>query len=164
MYCPRCSKEFVPGTSYCRTCGLSLGGVAEIVTGDAENEPEIKSGPNGKLTRAGIGTFILGSVIGLSIPIFKNLELFTAVGVARYTFLALIMLGILLLGAGFLFPQKRYIRKKGIALSGTEDNGGLATGPLTSLPSAERSVDDLLIPQNSREPDSVTENTTRHLR
>jgi hypothetical protein len=164
MYCPRCSKEFAQGTSYCRTCGLSLDGVVEIVTGDAENEPEIKKGPNGKLMRAGMGSAVLGMVIGLSIPIFKNLELFTAVATARYIFLALIMLGILLLGTGVVFPQKRYIRKKGKALSGTDDNEGLATGRLISLPSAERSVDDFLTPQSSREPDSVTENTTRQLR
>ncbi|HYJ92897.1 MAG TPA: hypothetical protein VEV84_16415 [Pyrinomonadaceae bacterium] len=164
MYCPRCSKEFAKGTSYCRTCGLSLDGVVEIVTGDAENEPEIRSGPNGKLMRAGIGSFILGSVIGLSTPVFKNLELFGAAGIASYIFLGSIMLGIILLGIGFVFPQKRYIRKKGEALSGTEDYEGLATGRLTSLPSADRNVDDILFPTKSREPDSVTEDTTRQLR
>ena len=164
MYCPRCSKEFAPGTSYCRTCGLSLGGVVEIVTGDAENEPEIKKGPNEKLTRPGIGSFIIGSVIGLSIPIFKNLELFTAVAIARYTFLLLIMLGILLIGAGALFPTRRYIRKKGNKeLSEDGDNDSIATRRLGQLPSAERNIDDLMMPTNSREPDSVTEHTTRQL-
>ncbi len=113
MYCPRCSKEFAPGTSYCRTCGLSLGAVVEIVTGDAENEPEIKKGPNEKLTRAAIGSFVIGSVIGLCTPIFKNLELFNAAAITSYVFLLLIMLAILLVGAGVVFPQKRYIRKKG---------------------------------------------------
>ena len=164
MYCPRCSKEFAPGTSYCRTCGLSLGGVIEIVTGDAANEPEIKKGPNKKLTRPGIGSFVIGTVIGLSIPIFKNLELFTAAAIARYIFLIFIMLGILLIGAGVLFPQKRYIRKKGKkALSEDGNKDSLATGRLGQLPSAEREIDDLMMPKNSREPDSITEHTTRQL-
>lgn len=164
MYCPRCSKEFAPGTSYCRTCGLSLGGVIEIVTGDAANEPEIKKGPNEKLTRPGIGSFVIGTVIGLSIPIFKNLELLTAAAIARYIFLIFIMLGILLIGAGVLFPQKRYIRKKGKkALSEDGNKDSLATGRLGQLPSAEREIDDLMMPKNSREPDSITEHTTRQL-
>ena len=60
MYCPRCAKEFESGTSYCRTCGLSLDGVAAIVKGEAETEPEMRTAPNGKLMRIGIGTFILG--------------------------------------------------------------------------------------------------------
>src|SRR5690242_3148765 len=99
MYCPRCSKEFEAGTSYCRICGLSLESVAQIVKGEAETEPEMRKGPNGNLTRAGIGSFILGGVIGLSIPIFKNLELFTAAAVARYVFLVFVMLAMLMLGA-----------------------------------------------------------------
>jgi hypothetical protein len=164
MYCPRCSKEFVSGTSYCRTCGLSLGGVVEIVTGDAENEPEIKKGPNESLTRPGMGSFIIGSVVGLSIPLFKNLELFTAAEIARYIFLLLIMLGILLIGAGALFPQKRYIRKKrNKEFFEKGDKDSIATGRLGQLPPAERSIDDLMMPKNSREPDSVTEHTTRQL-
>jgi hypothetical protein len=164
MYCPRCSKEFAAGTSYCRTCGLSLGGVFEIVTGDAENEPEIKKGPNEKLTRAGIGLFIIGAVVGLSIPILKNLELFTAAGITRYIFLLLVMLAILLIGAGVLFPQKRYIRKNGNKeFSEKGDKDHLATGRLGQLPPAERNIDDLMMPKNAREPDSVTEHTTRQL-
>ena len=164
MYCPRCSKEFAPGTSYCRTCGLSLGAVVEIVTGDAENEPEIKKGPNEKLVRAGIGIFIIGAVTGLSIPIFKNLELFNAAAITRYIFLLLIMLAILLLGAANVFPQKRYIRKKGKkTLSEDGDKDSIATGRLGQLPSAERNIDDLMLPKNSRQPDSVTEHTTRRL-
>lgn len=164
MYCPRCSKEFASGTSYCRTCGLSLGAVVEIVTGDAENEPEIKKGPNEKLTRPGIGIFIIGAVVGLCIPIFKNLEFFTAAAITRYIFLLLVMLAILLIGAGALFPQKRYIRKKGNkALSEEGDNDSIATGRLGQLPSAERNIGDLMLPKNSRQPDSVTEHTTRRL-
>ena len=164
MYCPRCAKEFDHGTSYCRTCGLSLGSVVEIVTGDAENEPEIKKGPNEKLTRPGIGSFIVGSVIGLSIPIFKNLELFTAAAIARYVFLLLIMLGILLIGAGVLFPQKRYVKRKGRVVSGKDrQTEALATANLSQLPSADRNIDNIEFPVNKREPDSVTEHTTRHL-
>lgn len=164
MYCPRCSKEFAPATSYCRTCGLSLGGVIEIVTGDAANEPEIKKGPNEKLTRPGIGSFVIGTVIGLSIPIFKNLELLTAAAIARYIFLIFIMLGILLIGAGALFPQKRYVKRKGRVVSGKDRQPeALATANLDQLPSADRNIDGIEFPAKQREPDSVTEHTTRQL-
>ena len=165
MYCPRCSKEFAPGTSYCRTCGLSLEGVVAIVKGEAETEPEIRNGPNGNLMRAGIGSFILGTVIGLSIPIFKNLELFAAAAIARYIFLVFVMVGMLLLGAGIVFPQKRYVKKKKkVSLPEAEEKLTLATGRLEQLPPSDRSVDDFIMPTNSREPDSVTEHTTRQLR
>lgn len=163
MYCPRCSKEFTPGPSYCRTCGLSLDGVVEIVTGEAENEPEIKKGPNQKLIRAGMGSIIPGMVIGLSIPIFKNLELFTAAATARYIFLGLIMLGILLLGAGVLFPSRRYVKKKAPRSSREPETPMIETARLEALRAGDLSVNDFQIPSNSREPDSVTENTTRLL-
>ena len=163
MYCPRCSKEFSPETSYCRTCGLSLEGVVQIVQGEAETEPEIRSGPNGTLTRAGIGSFIVGGVIGLSIPIFKNLELFTAASVARYVFLVIVMLSMLMLGAGVVFPQKRYVKKKKKADStATDKDPSIVTGRL-ELPSTDRNVDDFIM-SDTRKPDSVTEHTTRRLR
>ena len=164
MYCPRCSKEFESGTSYCRTCGLSLDGVVGIVKGEAETEPEIRTGPNGSLVRAGIGSFILGGVIGLSIPIFKNLELFTAAAVARYVFLVFVMLAMLMLGAGIVFPQKRYVKKKEKADStATDKDPGFVTGRLEQLPSSDRNVDDFIM-SDTREPGSVTEHTTRQLR
>ena len=164
MYCPRCSKEFESGTSYCRTCGLSLDGVVGIVKGEAETEPEIRTGPNGSLVRAGIGSFILGAVIGLSVPLFKNLEFFAAAAIARYVFLVFIMVALLLLGAGNVFPQKRYVKKKKAVLQETDEKPAVPTGRLEQLPPSERSVDDFLMPANSREPDSVTEHTTRQLR
>lgn len=164
MYCPRCSRESSLGTGYCRTCGLSLEGVAEIVKGEAESEPEIRTGPNSRLMRAAIGSFILGSVVGLAIPLFKNLELFAAAAIARYVFLIIIMLALLLLGVGTVFPQKRYIKKKRSEPgSETDENRIPAAGRLDLLPSSDRSVDEILMPDGSREPDSVTEHTTRRL-
>src|SRR3954468_13993790 len=63
MYCPRCANKFESGTSYCRTCGLSLDQVSAIVSGEKESQPLVKSGPNRDLMRYGIGTFILGLVV-----------------------------------------------------------------------------------------------------
>jgi hypothetical protein len=83
MYCPRCAKEFESGTSYCRTCGLSLDGVAAIVKGEAETEPEMRTAPNGKLMRIGTGTFILGLVAALGNAIVKNLGLLPEVSRKR---------------------------------------------------------------------------------
>ena len=65
LYCPRCGKPFSGDTSFCRTCGLSLDGVREIVSGEAASAPEMISRPNFKLMRLGIVTFIFGLVIGL---------------------------------------------------------------------------------------------------
>ena len=163
MYCPRCAKEFESGTSYCRTCGLSLDSVAAIVKGEAETEPEVRTGPNGKLMRFGIGTFIFGLAIGLGSGVLKNLGLFTEAAIARSVFLLLVMVGMLLLGAGVVFPQKRYVKKKR-TIPEREQEKGLATDRLEQLPSADRSVDDLVSVVRSREPDSVTEPTTRQLR
>jgi hypothetical protein len=137
----------------------------QIVKGEAESEPEIRSGPNSNLTRAAIGSFILGGVIGLSIPIFKNLELLTAAGIARYVFLILVMISMILLGIGVVFPQKRYVKtKKRMVLPEGDEKPAIPTGRLGQLPSSDRNVDDFVMPPDSREPDSVTEHTTRPLR
>ena len=163
MYCPRCAKEFESGTSYCRTCGLSLDGVAAIVKGEAETEPEMRTAPNGKLMRIGIGTFILGLVVALGNAIVKDLGLLPE-AFGKSVFLLLVMIGMLLLGAGIVFPQKRYVKKKSGTVAGSEQEKGLPTGRFEQIPSAERSVDDLISVVRSREPDSVTEPTTRQLR
>src|SRR3982750_1528146 len=103
MYCPRCAKEFDPGTAFCRTCGLSLDGVAAIVTGEAETEPEFRTGPNREIQRYGIASFILGTVIALGNAMVRDLGLWPY-DIGKYVFMTLIMLGLLLIGAGVVFP------------------------------------------------------------
>ena len=161
MYCPRCSKEFDAGTAYCRTCGLSLDGVSAIVTGEAETEPEFKTGPNRELSRAGVALFILGTVVALGNAMVRDLGLWPY-DIGKYIFMLLIMAGLLLIGAGTVFPKKRYVKnKRGTA---AEREKGLRTGRLVELPSADRSVDDIAASFRTREPDSVTDSTTRQLR
>jgi len=164
MYCPRCSKEFQPEISYCRICGLSLEGVAEIVKGEAESEPDIRSEPNRKLHRIGIGVAVFGLFVGLGIALFVSLGLEAAAAVAKVLFILLLMTGMLITGAAFVFPQKRYVKKRQKVNANAEDGERLATGHLEQLPSADGGLDDFIFPADSREPDSITEHTTRQLR
>ena len=162
MYCPRCAKEFEAGTAYCRTCGLSLDQVAAIVTGEQATEPEIKTSPNRNLVRYGIGFFILGTVIALANAMIKGLGLFPE-AIGKYIFMSFVILGMLLIGIGVVFPQKRYVKRKGRSVGEGGQQNVLATAHLDGLPSADRNIDDIAAINNTREPDSVTEHTTRQL-
>jgi len=164
MYCPRCSKEFEAGTSYCRTCGLSLDGVATIVKGEAGSEPEYRTGPNGTLVRSGIGIFVLGTVVALGNAMAREFVGPWPYDLGKYVFMVLIMIGLLLIGAGTVFPKKRYVKKKSGSGPESKRDKELTTGRFEQLPAAERSVDDIVSRVRSREPGSVTEPTTRHLR
>jgi hypothetical protein len=73
------------------------------------------------------------------------------------------MIGIVLVGTGLLFPKKKYINQKSNSSREDDEQTSLPTANLHDLPSADRSTDDIVFPDNTREPDSVTENTTRHL-
>jgi hypothetical protein len=166
MYCPRCAKEFDLGTAYCRTCGLSLDGVSAIVSGEKESEPFVKSVPNPDLVRLGIGTFILGTVVGLGHGALKDFHLYPE-SVGKFIILTILMIGIILLGAGVMFPKKKYINQTKPRSGESDNQSALPTSDLELLPSAERSIDEIVFPSTtttSREPDSVTENTTRQLR
>jgi hypothetical protein len=162
MYCPRCTKEFEPGTAYCRRCGLALDQVAAIVSGEQDTEPDIKISPNRNLMRYGMGCFILGLVIALGNAILKDFGLFPE-AIGKYIFLSLVMVGIGLIGAGIVFPQKRYVKRKNRAARDIAFQDVLNTANMDRLPSADRSIDDIASLANNREPDSVTEHTTRQL-
>jgi len=163
MYCPRCANKFETGTAFCRTCGLSLDGVSAIVSGEKESQPIIKSVPNRDLIRYGIGTVILATVVGLSHGALKDFHLYPE-SVGKFVILTLLMIGIVLVGAGVMFPKKKYINQKGISPREDDEQTSLPTANLHVLPTAERSIDDIVFPSAAaREPDSVTENTTRHL-
>ena len=163
MYCPRCANEFESGTAYCRTCGLSLDGVSTIVSSEEESKPIVKSGPNRNLMRYGIGIFILGMVVALGNAALRELHLYPD-AIGKSIFLFLIMIGMATMGAGMVFPQKRYIKQKGHSPNKAEEQNTFPTADLDRLPSADRSIDDIVFPVNTREPDSVTDNTTRQLR
>lgn len=155
MYCPRCSKQFDPGTSYCRTCGLALDGVSDIVSGQAESEPIVTRRPNFKLFRIGIGVFILGLVIGLINGALKDFELFPQ-SYGKLIFMLFVAAGMLTLGAGFLFPTKKYSKRKPSEL-------GASKKPQLAEP---KHANDIVFPADTRELEpvaSVTEHTTRDL-
>ncbi len=158
MYCPRCGKQFIPETSYCRTCGLSLDGVSEIVVGEASTAPEVKSRPNGRTMRIGIGLFIFGTGLGLANVIIRDLGLFPEI-YGKMAFLTFIIAGVMTIGFSFVFPKKRYTKKRrSVEHQTSKNNLDLGTEKLGELPSADRNIDDLMSPA------SVTERTTRNLR
>jgi hypothetical protein len=166
MYCPRCAKKFDSGTAFCRSCGLSLDGVVAIVSGEKENETLIKSVPDRDLVRYGIGTVILATVIGLGHGALKDFHLYPE-SVGKFVVLAILMIGIVLIGAGILFPKKKYVNQtQPRAGEESDDQTTFPTANLHVLPTADRSIDDIAFPSSAsaREPNSVTENTTRQLR
>ena len=163
MYCPRCANKFESGTAFCRTCGLSLDGVSTVVSGESESQPIIKSVPNRDLIRYGIGIFVFGMVIALGHGALKDFHLYPE-SVGKFVVLTILMIGIALLGAGVVFPKKKYINQKGTSPRKDDEQTSLPTANLHVLPTADRSIDDIAFPSaNTREPGSVTENTTRHL-
>lgn len=112
--------------------------------------------------RYGIAFFILGTVIALANAMIKDLGLFPE-AIGKYIFTSFVILGMLLIGIGVIFPQKRYLKKKRRAASASDQQIKLATAHLDRLPSADRNIDDIPSISNTREPDSVTEHTTRQL-
>lgn len=168
MFCPRYAKKFDPDTSYCRTCGLSLDGVREIVSGEAESEPEFKLRPNFKLMQIGIAIFIMGMVVALA-----NAALSTAIGfnkdIGTVIFLTMVAIGMAFLGIGFVFPQKRYVKRRS-SVEPTADENNLMTGPLRNeLHAGQASAVEFELADDQREPvhvdvPSVTEHTTRQLK
>ena len=147
LYCPRCGKQFSSGTAYCRTCGLSLDGVSKIVTGEAADAPITTSRPNFKVMRIGIGLFILGLAIGLINGAVRDLGLYPD-AYGKMVFLALVAVGMLTLGAGFLFPTKKYTKRKPSAsIDRSASDTGLDTAPLAGqLSPAEAGVADPFLP------------------
>jgi len=137
--------------------------VTAIVKGEAETEPEFKTGPNRDLMRIGMGCFIFGIVIALGNALVRDLGLWPY-DLGKYVFLMLVMIGMLLLGVGLVFPKKRYVKKRLGTVPKSKLEKELTTGRFEELPSAERSVDDIVSNVRSREPDSVIEPTTRQLR
>ncbi len=169
MYCPRCGKQFSEKTSYCRTCGLSLDGVSEIVSGEADTAPATSAHPNPTVMRVGMGLAIFGTILGLINVGLKGLDLYPQ-QYGKLIFLAFFVAGIATLGAAFLFPSKKYSkRKRPESTSDPISTAQLDTAPLMNeLPSAKLRDIDINFPKDSREPvpvepQSVTEHTTRHL-
>lgn len=166
LFCPRCGNQFTGDISYCRTCGLSLDGVSEIVKGEAESEPLVTRRPNFKLFQIGIALFILGLVIGLINGALRDFELFPQ-SYGKLVFMLLVAAGMLTLGAGFLFPTKKYTKRK--PSKGAGNGTRSETSPLAGqLNPAEASINDMEFRKDVRETEkipvgSVTEGTTRDL-
>ena len=156
LYCPRCSNQFTNEVIYCRTCGLSLAGVSKIVNGEADSAPVITRRPNFKLFRIGITLFIMGLVIGLINGALKDFELFPQ-SYGKLIFMLFVAAGMLTLGAGFLFPTKKYSKRGSSELNRTSP-------PQLEEPKAD--ISDIGFPARTRELEpvgSVTDHTTRNL-
>lgn len=169
MFCPRCSGAFEAGTAYCRTCGLSLSGIATIVTGEGPDPGQLVNKPNFNAIRLGIGLFIFGTVLGLIHTALRDFQLFPE-AYGKVVFLAFIASGLLCIGLAFLFPSTVYRRNKGqrplnadretTELNGIDDSPKLGQAPAEiELRIHPRSAEDALVSGSS-----VTENTTRKLK
>lgn len=165
LFCPRCGNTFSSDTSFCRTCGLALSGIRDIVGADAASAPEMTTRPNFKVMRFGIGLIIFGLVIGLLNGAIKELDLFPD-SYGKVIFLTVIAAGMLMLGAGFLFPVRVFKKRKRTTRESDIANA-LSTGPLDAqLPPANVNDANISFPKISpehAERSSVTENTTRNL-
>ncbi len=162
LYCPRCSNRFSIDTSYCRNCGLSLDAVSKIVTGEAANAPVITTRPNFKLFRLGIGLVILGLVIGLINGALRDFGLYPD-SYGKMLFLVIVAAGMLMLGAGFVFPTKKYIKARTTESEATSDT---EKAPAELI---DANFDSYISPRNTRPLEqqplaSVTESTTRDLK
>lgn len=169
LYCPRCSKQFSSGTSFCRTCGLELGGITTLVAGDEANSPEFSTRPNGKLMRAGIAVFIFGTALALASAAVKDLTLFPE-SYGKMVFLIVVSIGMLLIGSGFVFPSKVYKKRRRVDGQDVAPSmKPLDTAPLAnSLAPGDSPTSIMDFPADTREkafaePGSVTERTTRNL-
>ena len=170
LYCPRCGKPSTTETSYCRTCGLSLDGVVEIVSGDAANAPVTSTRPNPMAIRLGIGLLLLGTVLGMINGLIRDLGLFPQI-YGKAVFIAFVAAGLLCLGAAVVFPSKKYTKRRNVnSVRESDSTGELDTAPLADqLSPADVDVDNVNFPADSREPvivdrASVTEHTTRNLK
>ncbi|MGH9947969.1 MAG: hypothetical protein ACRD6X_12315 [Pyrinomonadaceae bacterium] len=175
-YCPRCASPFKQETSFCRTCGLALKGVSEIVSGDAENAPVASTRPNFNAIRIGIGLVILATVFGLANVVIKDLDLFPTV-VGKAIVMGFMIAGMLSLGFAFVFPSTRYTKRNGRSgdevfsliekLEGTVED--LDTTELKgALPPVVASTHRNIFQKDARpkinvEPGSIAEHTTRNL-
>jgi hypothetical protein len=172
LYCPRCATAFTTGTSFCRSCGLELKRVAEIVKGDAGNVPTARRGRSGMgAFGIGFGLFILGLVVGILNAIIRDFGLFPE-RYGKMVFLLLIAAGLLILGYWMISQITRYSRSARHNRQETEQQPALETAPLVAgeLPPADTSeLQPIDFPAAAREPvmaepSSVTEHTTRHLK
>jgi hypothetical protein len=116
--------------------------------------------------RIGIGIFIFGMVLGLIHGAVRDLGLFPE-AYGKMIFLAVIAAGMLTLGAGFIFPTKKYTKRKPVT-SVADTDFSLETAPLTaSLAAARTNENDIAFAKDDREFEklpaaSVTEHTTRN--
>ena len=169
LYCPRCAKPFTTDTSYCRTCGLSLDGVAKIVTGDADNAPVRVWRPNFNAIRYGVGIMILGLVIGLLNGMLRDFGLYPD-RYGKMVFLAVIAIAMLTMGSAFVFSTRTYKKqKRPDSLPAPDLREQLETAPLAGqLSPADPDMNIIDFPAAVREPvmaepGSITERTTRNL-
>ncbi|HBR58008.1 MAG TPA: hypothetical protein DEA22_11170 [Blastocatellia bacterium] len=170
LHCPRCGNQFSKKTSFCRTCGLSLSGIVEIVSGEAPpNKGSLVSRPNPRAIRLGIGLFIFGLFLGLLHGALRELGLYPE-SYGKIVFLAFCASGMLCFVLAFLFPTTVYKKQtEALAASGSSEPLSLDTSDLTidrlnPAPAASA----FEVPFKAREDNdsgvpSVTEHTTRKL-
>jgi hypothetical protein len=165
LYCPRCAKPASPDTSYCRSCGLALDGIAEILKGDAANAPAVPPRRGFTTFGIGLGIFTLGLAIAILNAALRDFNLYPD-KYGKMVFLVLIAAGLLTLSYSLIMQFRRLAEQK--SLDKHERPTALleTTSHPQQLPGAD--TNEIIFPTNVRKPamaetPSVTENTTRHL-
>jgi hypothetical protein len=143
--------------------------VSKIVTGDAENAPVTVTRPNFNGIRYGVVLFVIGLVIGLLNGALRDFALFPDRW-GKVVFFMFIAAGLLAMGSAFVFPTKKYKKRKSPDSPPAPDlREQLGTAPLAGqLSPADPDMNIIDFPAADREPvmaepGSVTERTTRNL-
>ena len=156
MFCPQCGAENSLEQKYCRRYGLQL----------AAARISLQGGVGPALTRHKKGELLLSSG-GLTLVIFifaAIANIFLDPSSWNYAVLINLVLG-LVIAVPLMVAGSVHLRRAGRALHPKDEHGQLgpdqsqAAGAITS---STYSIDHLV--SSVRDPDSVTEQTTRHLK
>ncbi len=163
MFCPKCGLQNADDTKFCRNCGGNLSNVLAAVEGKIPDHlPQSKK--NNDLFSSGIRNLILGfGFIFISLLLLSNLP-----GNTFYWLLMMIP-GIALLASGITRLVKADERKANIDYQAAERDSFPTSQTNSALPPVQT---DYIKPEKSnyrtdnlvREPFSITEPTTQHLK
>ena len=162
MFCPKCGLQNTDDTKFCRNCGGNLSNVLAALEGKIPDHlPQSKQ--NNNFFSSGIRNLILGfGFIFISILLLANTD-------NIFYWLSVMLAGIVLLASGVTRLVKAEEPKANIDYQAAERDAFPTSQTNSALPPVQT---DYIKPEKSnyrtdnlvREPFSVTEPTTRHLK
>ena len=160
MYCPGCATEVSTEQRYCRSCGMDLQAVLQLLAGQPElqkiaevTEPEKSArGKNNKFMMFGMMTILSSLIVGSLLLVFAGLDNFYP-GLANLIPVVLGISGMLLFGGSALVVYSTFLPK--------ESSGGKhSAAKLRAQPAAITKQQPGRLPETLM---SVTEHTTELL-